>query len=58
MVSFDGLAGFVYCWGFKEEGVSKMTKLLENLNLAIITGLVLTVIVAFVGPWLAGFGVN
>jgi hypothetical protein len=35
-----------------------MTKLLENLNLAIVTGLVLTVVVAFVGPWLAGLGAN
>jgi hypothetical protein len=33
-----------------------MTKLLENLNLAIATGLVLTLVVAFAGPWLAGLG--
>ncbi len=31
-----------------------MTKLLENLNAAIVTGLVLTIVVAFVGPALAG----
>ena len=30
-----------------------MTKLLENLNYAIATGLVLTVLVAFAGPLLA-----
>lgn len=35
-----------------------MSKLLENLNFAIATGLVLTVVVAFVGPWLAGMGAN
>jgi hypothetical protein len=31
-----------------------MTKLLENLNAAIVCGLVLTVVVALVGPMIAG----
>lgn len=34
----------------------RMTKLLENLNAAIVTGLVLTVLVAFIGPALAHLG--
>jgi hypothetical protein len=33
-----------------------MTKLLENLNYAIATGVVLTIVVAFVGPALATLG--
>jgi type II secretory pathway component PulF len=33
-----------------------MTKLLENLHLAMVTGVVLTLIIAVVGPMLANAG--
>ncbi len=33
-----------------------MTKLLENLHLAMVTGVILTLIIAFVGPMLAHMG--
>ena len=31
-----------------------MSKILENLNLAIVAGVILTVVVAFIGPMIAG----
>jgi hypothetical protein len=31
-----------------------MSKILENLHLALATGVILTVVVAFVGPMIAG----